>query len=63
MTDQDQHRMALLVHNADLHSEGCSLGYHVPTGGETHVRHRSSEWLEKKGKVTWSGRAAVGVDG
>ena len=63
MIDQGLHRMALLVHNADHHSEGCLLDCHVPTAGERHVRRQSSEWLERKEKATLSGRAAVGLDG
>ncbi len=63
MIDQGLHRMALLVHNADHHSEGCSLGCHVPIEGGTHVRRQRSGWLERKEKATLSGRAAVGLEG
>ena len=55
--------MALLVHNADHHSEGCSLDCHVPIVGGTHGRRQSSEWLEKTGKGTLSGRVAVRLEG
>lgn len=55
--------MALLVHNADHHSEGYSLDCHVRTAEGKHVRHRKSEWLERKGKATLSGHAAVGLEG
>ena len=63
MIDQDPHRMALLVHSADHHSEGCSLDCHAPTVGGTNVCRQSSEWLERKEKATLSGRAAVGLEG
>ena len=62
MIERGPHRMALLVHNADHHFEGYSLDCHVPTGEGMHGRRQSSEWLEKKGKVTLSGRAAVGLE-
>ena len=55
--------MALLAHSADYHSEGYLPGYHVPIVGAMHVHHRSSVWLEKRGKAKLSGRAAVQLDG
>ena len=62
MIDRGPHRMSLLVHSAGHYSEGYSLDCHAPIVGETHVRRQSSEWLERKGKATLSGRAAVGLE-
>ena len=55
--------MALLVHNADHHSEEYSLDCHVPIAKGTHARRQSSGWLERMGKATSSGRVAVRLEG
>ena len=63
MVEEGQHRMALLVQNADYHSEACSPDCHVPTVEVKYGRRQSSEWLEKMGKATLSERAAAGLEG
>ena len=63
MAEEGQHRMALLVQNADYHSEACSPYCHVPTVEVMYGRRQSSEWLEKMGKATSSERAAAGLEG
>lgn len=50
------------MHNVDRHFEGCSLDYHVPIVGGTHVYRQNSESRERKEKATWSGRAAVRLE-
>ena len=63
MVDQEHHRMALLVHNADHHSEGYSLDCHVRIVKGMHARRQSSEWLERMGKATLSERVVVRLEG
>ena len=55
--------MALLVQNADYHSEACSPYCHVPTVEGIYGHRQSSEWLEKREKATLSERAAVELEG